>query len=71
MSGRDLAAYEAAMANSQTGRSINDKDLALHREMLNLGRGMSDSRYTRSCKRGYCVSDGFTLIDPVFPLLIA
>jgi hypothetical protein len=34
MSGRDLAAYEAAMANSQTGRSINDKDLALHREML-------------------------------------
>ena len=31
---RDLAAYEAAMANSQTGRSINDKDLALHREML-------------------------------------
>jgi hypothetical protein len=43
MSGRDLAAYEAAMANSQTGRSINDKDLALHREMLNLGRGMSDS----------------------------
>jgi hypothetical protein len=42
MRGRDLAAYEAAMANSQTGRSINDKDLALHREMLNLGRGMSD-----------------------------